>query len=481
MAPKLSPEIWHLVFLQLSLEAAQIEREEVKAVNPADLRRARRQNLLFLDRRSRNPPARALLDLCLVSRGFAALAQPLLFRRYDSGFWRRLAKPAHLLFLGEAVLTNPGLGRHVREAHLDDDTQLHDTELPGDVVFDATRYAEWLWSRMASRLGFDGQVFPCPSTAYGGTVAFFSLLSVLFFPELEVLWVDMASPSRALGFLGRLGTLGVTRPLERLRDLTLQYTEDSLSFELSVYFPLLALAPNLTTLHLVRCELAWDPDPEAERNRGLKRAIPQGITTLEIRQSYFGDESAGLLLQHFRSLRRFVYYSRHRRDRDEVTFREFRRHLPPSRDTLEEIELHYWTTLLGGHEVCERVNQLRDEVPEFPALRVYNYWFPGGSSGTSEEGESLDPWGQLQLPPVLGDSYPGSSEEESEGEEEEDDENDENDENDDEDEESDDEPAGAAEVAPVSSRTRTRTTTGWNNRKAPAVKRPKKPTYFLDF
>ncbi|KAK7968859.1 hypothetical protein PG988_007932 [Apiospora saccharicola] len=168
----------------------------------------------------------------------------------------------------------------------------------------------------------------------------------------------MASPARALGFLGQLGTFG--------------------------------------------------------RNRGLQQAIPKGITTLEIRHSYFRDESAGLLLKHSRNLRRFVYYSRYRRDRDEVTFRELRRHLLPSRHTLEELDLHYGQTLLGGHEVCERMNQLRDGVPEFPAFpafRVYDYWFPGGSSDTEEE-ESLGPWGQFQLPPGFGDSYPGSSEDE---------------------------------------------------------------------
>ncbi|KAK8083926.1 hypothetical protein PG996_002707 [Apiospora saccharicola] len=70
-------------------------------------------------------------------------------------------------------------------------------------------------------------------------------------------------------------------------------------------------------MHLVRCELAWHPETEAVRNRGLQQAIPKGITTLEIRQSCFRDESAGLLPQHFRNLRRFVYYSRYRRDRDE--------------------------------------------------------------------------------------------------------------------------------------------------------------------
>lgn len=118
MAPQLSPEIWHLVFFQLSLEAALIQRTEIET---EDLRRARSEFPGYRPHFGYNPPATALLDLCRVSRGFAALAQPQLFRWYDAGFWRRLSKNGHLLFLDGAVLANPRLALWVQEAHLDDD------------------------------------------------------------------------------------------------------------------------------------------------------------------------------------------------------------------------------------------------------------------------------------------------------------------------------------------------------------------------
>ncbi|KAK8035714.1 F-box domain protein [Apiospora marii] len=332
MVPQLPPEIWCLVFGQLSSEVSQAKRRKLED------RIHRRFIGKFREFDAGSGARKALANLGKVSRRFAALAQPELFRTYEP-VNRRLSKtsPPRFGFL-ETVLARPNLAACVREIHL------------GDVSDDfRPAHHRRLFLQMAAALGLD-PVLLQPVYEHSSAECL-PMLAVLLTPNLELLSVRLQELPDAMDILERIEATGAAKPLERVRDLTLQSRDDKLNpFELRRFFPLLALTPKITTLRLVNCNLTWDLDTQPNQEQRLRRYLPRGLQTLEIWHSCMQHESMGILLAHLSSLETFVYRSReywssatagaNARSR-EVTAKQLMRHLLPSQDTLRDIEMSW--------------------------------------------------------------------------------------------------------------------------------------------
>lgn len=171
----------------------------------------------------------------------------------------------------------------------------------------------------------------------------------------------------AMGYLEQIIAMGAANPWKRVRDLTLlsQKNENS-SFELCRFFPLLTLTPNVTTLRLAYCNLAWIPDTQPNQERRLRRYVPRGLKTLEIWQICIQHESMGILLAHLTNLETLVYYSREdlasaeARYR-EVTAKQLMHHLLPSKATLRKVRMVWHTH--------DSALVTRDDFAEFLYLR----------------------------------------------------------------------------------------------------------------
>ncbi|KAK7968858.1 hypothetical protein PG988_007931 [Apiospora saccharicola] len=375
MVPQLPPEIWRLVFTQLSSEVSRAKRRILE-------RQVIGIPTITNDWNARRRVTKALMNLCQVSRGFGALAQPELFRLYepvDGKLSNTL--PQYISFL-QTILARPDLADCVREVHL------------GRLGhFIRSSHGRRTYRQMALCLRFDAaDLRPVGnrSSAEG-----LHMLAMLLTRNIEVMSARMQQLPDAMGFLEQITAMGVAKPLERVRDLTLQSRGDEFSnfelcsiepcnnFELCRFFPLLALTPNVTRLCLVHCDITWIPYGQPHQRRRLEKYVPRGLKTLEIWHSCIQHESMGILLAHLTNLETFVYYTRkcwnagttatyaNARGR-EVTAKQLVHHLLPAKDTLKNLRLcwHKPHQYLNGEDLGDdpaRVTE--DDFAEFACLR----------------------------------------------------------------------------------------------------------------
>lgn len=357
MVPQLPPEVWRLVFTQLSSEVSQAKRRKLED------RIARRFIGKFREFNAGSRASKALANLGKVSRRFAALAQPELFRTYEPVVRHSFKTPHRFGFL-ETVLARPDLAACVREIHLGNLSLGH-----------RPAYCKRLYLQMAAALGVDPSLLRPGYEGLGEECL--PLLAILLTPNVEVLSVRMQELPDAMDLLERSQAMGAVKPLERVRDLTLHGRNDeSNPFELCRLFPLLALTPNVTTLRLANCNLTRIPATEPSQQRRLRRHVPRGLKTLEIWHGCFEHESTGVLLAHLAHLETFVYRSRGfrgphapgaRARAREVTAKQLMRHLLPSRDTLRDVQMCWGRPWEDRPDESARV--ARDDFAEFPYLR----------------------------------------------------------------------------------------------------------------
>ncbi|KAK8140070.1 hypothetical protein PG984_000136 [Apiospora sp. TS-2023a] len=358
MVPQLPPEIWRLVFVQLSSEASGDTRERLNDFITYG----------YGDVYTGSMGTRTLWRLCKVSRGFAALAQPELFRVYEPvNAHTSSALPRHVSFF-QTILARPDLAAYVREIYLCSAT-----------FIEKSPCANGIYQQMATRLGLDAAVLRPKDN--GSSVEGLYMLAVLLMPNVEVLWVKapLLPKAPAPGFLEQIRTLSVVKPLERLRDLTLERDRGIPTLQLSHFFPLLALTPNITALRLDHCTLDCVPDGEPGQTRRLQQYVknmPRGIKTLEIWHSFVPHETMGALLAHLNSLETFHYKpggTWRVRDLsgptpDEVSPMQLLDHLRHSQDTLQEVRISFRESVLFSNKGDGSLTETN--FADFPCLRV---------------------------------------------------------------------------------------------------------------
>ncbi|KAK7954312.1 hypothetical protein PG988_015006 [Apiospora saccharicola] len=336
-----------------------------------------------------NPASRrdTLLALCRVSKGVAQVAQPVLFRTYDFGEGMNNGKK-HLRFLRN-ILDNPRLAAAVRIVMLDHwvcDIEPHKDELVE------------VYGRIAARLGFDAGAFAVEldfeENEHGlptRVPAIIQLLPALL-PNLRYLSVTTRHEDDALELLGDLRKAGVLKPFASLEHLTLRHGDTEMGFTLLDCGPLLALTPNVTTLHLMQCRGVSSDDGGADSEEqkavvltnALQRCMPTGLKTLDLDCCNLEHRDLRALLANCPHLERFHYYSGGSIVDDanrEVSNRQLVASLAPAKATLRRVELnfeHSYRELDDDDDDDGEDNEDADELTqasfaEFPVLKRATY------------------------------------------------------------------------------------------------------------
>lgn len=253
-----------------------------------------------------------LLALCKVSKGVAQVAQPVLYRTYDFGEGLDDGKK-HLRFL-RSILNNTRLAAAVRVVMLDH--WVSDIEPHKDKLVE-------VYGRIAARLGFNTEVFPVglgfEETEHGLPVRMPAIIQLLLplLPNLRCLSVTTRHEDHALELLGNLHAVGILEPFASVERLSLSHGDTEMGFTLLDCGPLLALTPNVTTLHLMQCcGVSSDnggADNEAQKaavlTNALQRCMPAGIKTLNLNYCNFEHRDLRALLASCPRLERFRYIS----------------------------------------------------------------------------------------------------------------------------------------------------------------------------
>ncbi|KAK7923555.1 hypothetical protein PG985_007626 [Apiospora marii] len=275
-----------------------------------------------------------------------------------------------------------------QRAHLEGDCLSFIIKGGKDLLADKAEVAA-TYKRLAGHIGVDTCLFPFnfaelePDTRPAGLPGLL-LLAIPLLPNLTALSVETGpNHTRPFELLEKLHASGVIEPFWRVQDLTIEFPghwEGGVT-DLTRLAPLLALTPALTTLRLRACpgfaHMADEDYVDAARRR-----MPPGLTALEVRDSYFNDETVGGLLGCCPSsgLARFTYQSVQwtlpsATAGREVTPRQLvRRLLAHSPNTLREVELDY--SRPGRQEYdhgdgAEYEKKLtRADFAGFPALRT---------------------------------------------------------------------------------------------------------------